>query len=250
MNRQQARDILALYRPGTADAQDPAFAEALQLCERDAELKRWFDEHCALYAALRAKFRQVPVPEGLQQQVLAERKVHTAPGWRRPSVLIAAGAAVAALAALLLLWPPSRGEPGFAVYRDRMTVISLCDYAMDLATNDPAQVRAYLAQNGAPADYVVPEALQKATLIGCAVQSWQNANVSMICFRSGKTLPPGQTTDLWFLVIDQAKVRAGPTQVVPLVTPVNRATTASWSEGGRTYLLVADGDEAFLRKFL
>jgi hypothetical protein len=31
---------------------------------------------------------------------------------------------------------------------------------------------------------------------------------------------------------------------------VNRAMTASWSAGGRNYLLVVDGDEQLLRKYL
>src|SRR4029079_15043537 len=52
MNTQQAKEILSLYRPGTADAEDPSFAEALRLCERDPELERWFSEHCAVYSAL------------------------------------------------------------------------------------------------------------------------------------------------------------------------------------------------------
>jgi len=47
MNHNEAKDILLLYRPGTADVADPQIAEALALAQRDAELARWFGEHCA-----------------------------------------------------------------------------------------------------------------------------------------------------------------------------------------------------------
>jgi len=250
MNRHQAKEILVLYRPGTADAHDPAFAEALQLCERDPELKRWLDEHCALYLALRAKFKQMPVPEGLKEQILSERKVHLTPLWRRRSVVLAAVAAVAVLTGLITLWPPPREDIGFAVYRERMTGLALAGYAMDLATNDPAQIRAHLAQFGAPSDYVVPAALQKATLTGCAIERWQRTKVSMVCFRSGQPVARGQASDLWLFVIDRASVPDAPAAASPTVTPVNRATTASWSEDGKTYVLVTDRDAAFLRNFL
>ena len=41
-----------------------------------------------------------------------------------------------------------------------------------------------------------------------------------------------------------------PEATTPSYTQVNRATTAAWTAGGRTYLLVADGDISFLRKYL
>src|SRR5215471_2683767 len=97
MNRNEAKEMLILYRPGSADADDPEFSEALKLCEQDAELRQWFDEHCAVYMAMREKFLQVTPPEGLKEQILAERKVRTTPLLRRPAVLLASVAAVAVL---------------------------------------------------------------------------------------------------------------------------------------------------------
>src|SRR5262249_20742564 len=102
MTAQQAKEILTLYRPDSADATDPEFAEALQFCERDPELKRWFDDHCAVYRSLRARFQQIHVPEGLREQILAERKVHTSPLRPRLKLLAAAMAAIAALTVLVM----------------------------------------------------------------------------------------------------------------------------------------------------
>ena len=66
MNRDEAKNFLLLYRPGTADADDPQIAGALALAKRDPELARWLEEHCARQEALRAKFREITVPEGLK----------------------------------------------------------------------------------------------------------------------------------------------------------------------------------------
>ncbi len=254
MNSQTAKKILALYRPGTADAEDAYFSEARQLCERDPGLKRWFDEHCAQYAALRSRFRQVPVPEGLKEQILAERKVHTTPLWRRPSIVLAAAAAAMAVLTGLVwsLWlsPREAAEDlTYTGFRNRMVSIALRGYEMESLTHDPEQVRAFLARNRAPSDYAIRAPLQKATLVGCATENWQGAKVSMICFASNKLLPPAQT-DLWLFVVDRTAVSNPPASEVPLLAKVNRATTATWTHGDKTYILVADGDETFLRQYL
>ncbi len=250
MNQQQAKEILAIYRPGTADAADPDFAEALRFCEHDPELKRWFDAHCDCYAALRARFRQVPVPEGLKEQILAERKIHTTPVWRRPAVL-AVVAVIAVLTGIITSrWPTPREAPGYGIYQEQMTGTALRGYSMDMETNDPAQIRAYLARNGAPADYALTAPLRQTLLTGCAIKTWQGAKVSMICFRSGKPLAPGEKSDLWLFVINRTSVLGAPIAGSPFITPVNRAITASWSLGDKTYLLVTDGDADLLRKFL
>ncbi len=251
MNSQEAKEILMLFRPGTADEQDPSFTEALRLCEHDAELRRWFDGHCSVYAALRAKFKQTPIPEGLKEQIIAERKVHTAPLWQRRSVVLAAVAVIAVLTGLVsITWPAHREDFGFDVYKSRMTGIALVGYAMDFPTNNAAEIQAYLARNHAPADVVLPEPLKSATLTGCAIEGWQGARVSMICFHSGKPLASDQGSDLWLFVADATSISGAPTSAMPVIAPENRAMTACWTAGGKTYLLVTDRDEAFLRKYL
>jgi hypothetical protein len=250
MTAQQAKEILTLYRPDSADAADPEFAEALQLCDRDPDLKRWFDEHCTVYRELRARFRQIAVPDGLKEQILAERKVHTSPLRSRLKLLAAAAAAIAALGILVFQWLPEREDTSYAAYRERMVSFALRSYSMAVATNDPERIRAFLNRFGAPSDYTVPQPLTKAALLGCAVSPWQGAKVSMVCFDTGQPHPPGQANDLWLFVIDNSAVPDAPIAAAPSITRVNRTTTASWTSGGRTYLLVADGDEQLLRKYL
>jgi hypothetical protein len=173
------------------------------------------------------------------------------PLWQRRSVVLAAVAVIAVLTGLVsITWPTRRGDVGFNVYRNQMTGIALVGYGMDLPTNNLADVQAYLAQHGAPANYNLPATLKNTTLTGCAIKSWLGAKVSMICFQSGKPLPPGQSSDVWFFVVNRNSVLHAPTDTAPIVTRVNRATTATWSEGDNLYVLVTDGDENFLKKYL
>jgi hypothetical protein len=251
VNHDEAKTILLLYRPGTADAGDPEIARALELARQDPELTRWLAEHCARQEALRAGFRQITAPAGLKEQIISEQAAQERTiSWRQSAVLVAA-AIVAALVVLAPLWFQHRGnEDTFAIYRIRMAGVALRGYTMDLATNNPAQVRAYLAQNHAPADYVLPAPLEKTAVTGCAIEDWQGAKVSMICFRTGRPLPPGEQSDLWLFVIDRSRVKhAAPSGSRELVQ-VSRLRMVSWTEGDKLYVLGMEGDEQTLRQYL
>lgn len=250
MNRDEAKNILSLYRPGTADEDDPQIAEALGLAKSDAELAHWLEEHSARQKALRAKFREIAVPEGLKEQIISEQKAaERRRRWQRSA--LTAAVALVGLLILSALWIPSRpADDTFAIYRSRMISGALRGYSMDLVTNDATAIRAYLAQKMAPADYVLPAPLQRVAVSGCAVQRWHGAKVSMICFRTGQPLPPGQESDMWLFVVDRASVKALPAMTSPEAAPVNRLITAAWVQGGKLYLLGTSGDEQVIRQYL
>ena len=252
MNRDDAKNILLLYRPGTVDAADPQIAEALALVKQDAELARWFGEHCATQEVLRAKFRQIPIPAGLKEQIISEQMARERIAiWRRNLVFTAVAATVMAAFILAVFWlRPPASDNTLAIYRSRMAGVALRGYAMDLMTNNPAPIRAYLKQHDAPADYVLPEPLQKVALTGCAVESWQGTKVSMICFRTGKPLAPGEQSDLWLFVVDRALVKNAPPAGPPQLATVNQLVTAAWIQGGQLYLLGTKGGEQALRRLL
>jgi len=250
VNREEAKIILLLYRPETADTGDPQIAGALALAKRDPELACWLDEHCARQNALRIKFRQIAAPAGLKEQIISERAAHEKIIFWRQKVVLAAAAAVVALVILAPLWFHSRADDTFAIYRSRMVSTALRGYAMDLTTDNPVQIRAYLAQNHAPADYVLPAPLDKVAVTGCAIESWQGMKVSMICFRTGKPLPPGEQSDLWLFVIDRDSVKNAPATAAPQFVQVNRLVTATWSQGDKLYMLDTEGDEQTIRRLL
>lgn len=239
-----------IYRPGIDDGGDPDLTEALGLAQRDPELKSWFATHCALQAVIREKLKQISVPEALKEQILAEcpptRKIIW---WQQPAVL-AAAAAIVLLIGLSLFWSQPRGRDGLSVFSSRMVRTVLRPYAMTLETNDLNQVRLHLAENLAPTNYVLPRALQATPVAGCGVLRWQDKRVAMICFLSGKSLAPGQKSDLFLFVVDRSSLPDAPPENQPRIAKVNRLMTASWSSGDKVYVLGGFGDEDFIRKYL
>jgi hypothetical protein len=250
MTCDEAKRILTLFRPGSADEKDPSFQQALQLVKTDPELALWFNAHCESYLLMRQRLQAIPIPPGLKEQILSERKIQR-PLFQRywPHLLAAAAAVVVLLGLATDLWP-FHGADRFAAYRKRMTETALRIYYMDLMTADPGQISHFLKEKNAPADYALPAGLKTAKFVGCKVYSWQGSPVSMICFKSGRPLPPGDQSDLWLFVIDRKTVANAPSPGAPVFARVNKATTASWSDDTKSYLLAAVGDEALLRKYL
>jgi hypothetical protein len=232
MNRDEAKTILLLYRPGTADAGDPEIFAALALAKQDPELTRWLAK---------------------QEQIISEQAAKGKAGFRRQRAVfaVAVAAVVVAVAVLTPLWLQHHGKDDtYAIYRNRMAGVALRGYGMDLTTNNPAAIRAYFAQKQAPADYVLPAPLGKTAVIGCAIQDWQGAKVSMVCFRTGRPLPPGEQSDLWLFVVDRAAVKNAPPAGSRQFVQVSRLGMMTWTEGDKLYVLGMRGDEQALKQYL
>jgi hypothetical protein len=125
---------------------------------------------------------------------------------------------------------------------------ALRTYGMDLETNDVAQIRTYLAQHQAPADYVLPKKMEPTPSVGCGVLRWQDQPVAMVCFRTGKPLAPGAKSDLFLFVIDRKSLPNLRATKVPEFASVNKLVTASWIEGDRVYLLAGFDEESLRRR--
>jgi hypothetical protein len=254
MNRDEAKQILVLYRPGTTDVMDPQVAEALALAQNDGELAKWLAEHCARQNLLREKFRLVTPPVGLMEQIISEQAASRRMlSSRRRFALIAVATAVVVMASLLgTFWFDQQSPAGdsLAIFKKQMASHALRSYRMDLQTKDAGQIQAYLKQRQSPADYTLSKPLQQAVLMGCAVESWQSTKVSMICFRTGQPLAPGMQNDLWLFVVDQDSVKGAPLDSSPHISKVNELVTATWVENGKLYLLGTTADETVLRKFM
>jgi hypothetical protein len=252
MNVHEAKQVLLLYRPGTADALDAEIAQALALAKVDPELARWLESQSARQGVIGEQFRQIIPPAGLKAQIISERAAaERAKLWRPKAALVLVTALICGLGLLAWFWPPKAGpDETLAIYQNQMVGIALRGYGMDLTTNDPVQIRAHLAQNAAPADFDLPPALQSAAVAGCAVKSWQDKKVSMICFRTGKPLPPGESADLWLFVVDRSALNVATVGTTPQFAKVNRLITATWTKGDKIYLLGTAGEEPAIRPYL
>jgi hypothetical protein len=159
MTPAQAKEILLLYRPGTADAEDPQIVAAIGAARQDPELARWFERHCGFQNAMRAKLRQIDVPVHLKAALLAQHKIVQPPiRWQRP-VWLSAAAAVVLFLGLAGFWLKSATPDRLANFQARMVSTALREYRMDLVTNDMRQLRQFIGAKGAPAEYQLTKGL-------------------------------------------------------------------------------------------
>ena len=246
MDSRQAKEILTRYRPGTDDATDPEVAEALEQSRRDPELGRWFEQHLACQTAIRERLRQLPVPAGLKEKILAGKiAVEMPDGWPQPVFQVLAAAAMIALTiGLAWFWLQPGERKGFAAFQNRMVRNAQRGYTMEITTTNLDEIRRYLAAHEARADYVLPAALEKLPGDGGAVLRWQNKKVAMVCFDSGNH------NELYLFVVPRSDLPDAPVMVEPQFSRIGKLTAASWSAGDKTYVLAGNGDEQFLRKYL
>jgi uncharacterized membrane protein YbaN (DUF454 family) len=243
MTPRQAKEILLLYRPGTADAEDPEVVAAVEHARRDPELARWFEQHCAFQNALRAKLRQMEVPAHLKGALMAQQNIIRPPSWWRHPVWLSAAAAVVILLGLAGVWLKPAKPDRFANFRARMVSTALREYRMDVVTNDMRQLRQFIAGKGAPAEYRLTKGLEKLELTGGGCLQWRSNPVAMVCFNRG------DDQMLFLFVMKRSALEDAPGQT-PESSTVTALQTVSWSQGDYTYLLAGPEDPEFLRKYL
>jgi len=242
---EEARRVLMLYRPGTADAGDPEFAEAVELARNDSELGAWFEQHCAFQTAMRSKFRQIEVPPDLKAQLDdAQKLVHVRRWrWRRRAAWMAAAAVVALLLALAASFLAPRIPNRFADYRSRVVHEAVRGYRMDTVTSEQSKVRRFFAERGAPSDYVLTKGLEKLTLTGAGLLKWRSNPVAMVCFDRG------DKEMVFLFVLSKAAVKDSPPAAPPQVEQVNKLLTVSWTRDDYTYVLAGLPELDFEKKY-
>ena len=243
MNRDEAKEILMLYRPGTADAEDPLVEEAIQVTRQDPDLAQWFKEHQAFQAAMRAKFRQIHAPDHLKMALLVRQKVIRPQVWRQSPLWIAAAALIALLVGLSSVWFRPSLPDRFSNYRERMVSTALREYRMDLVTNDMSSLRQLIRAKGGPSDYELTPGLDRLQLTGGAALKWRNHPVAMVCFDRGDK-------NMLFLFVMQRAAIKDPPPAQPKLAKVSDLMTASWSQNEKTYLLLGQEETDFARKYL
>jgi uncharacterized membrane protein YbaN (DUF454 family) len=247
MNGSEAREILLLYRPGTAELADPQMAEALALARQDPELARWLEQHRAFQKAMRAGLQQIEVPAHLRTSLLARMSaqptVITPPAWWRNPAWLSAAAAVVLLLGLAGIWLKPRPADRFANFESRVVSEAQREYRMDMVTNDMHQIRQFMASSGAPADYDVTPGLERLKLTGGGRLTWRSNPVAMVCFDRGNK-------QMLFLFVMKRSAVKDPPPETPQLARVNQMLTARWSRGDNTYVLAGPEEADFLKKYL
>lgn len=241
MNNEEAKLILHAYRADGQDASDPRFREALEQAQRDPELARWFANEQALDSRIAAKLqRSTPAPAGLKAQLLAQRKiVRPVIWWQRPAMRFAM-AACFALFATLAVWfnflhegaIEARGN-SFGDYRDSMSDFAANKLkSLTFRTSDVTEAKRWLAENGSIAELTLPGGLEGRPSLGCRILDWQGEKVSLVCFE----LANGKVVHL--LTVDGSIFKNGPGES-PEFKQAGGVAMASWSRGGKTYVLAS-----------
>jgi hypothetical protein len=250
VDSRQAREILSVYRPGSADAADPQMAEALDQVKLDPELAAWFHEHCAVYTAIRAKLKAVPVPPGLKRQIIVGQADHARiiPLPAPAKILLAAAAVVLLTTIVWFTFNTRPSENTFARYRDHVarSVQRTTEYMKMYSTNQ-TDVLAYFVANQRPADFALSKTLQQLPAEGGSALTWNNHPVEMLCLNAGPATGP--RNDLWVWVMDKNAVPDAPGASTQF-RQVGNLMTASWSADDKIYVLAARGTGEDIKKFL
>ncbi|MBA4147990.1 MAG: hypothetical protein H0X66_07715 [Verrucomicrobia bacterium] len=240
MDNHQAKQLLIDYRPGLAEP-TREMTEALALAERDPNLNEWFTGQQRFHGSIRSQLRAIEVPADLKSQILAGRK--TTPLWRKHLMLYAAAAALILFIGLETMWlEQTREEISFAGYQNRMIGFAVREYRMDLLSEDPKEIRNFLAERGAPTDYVLPSAVESLPAMGGARLSWQGKPVSMLCYK----LKANEIAYLF--VLNETALPSGEVlSSMPEFATIKGLNTARWKRGSNVYLLAAPLPENELR---
>jgi hypothetical protein len=253
VDKREAVELLSSYRPGMNGDMDARMIEALRFARQDPELAQWLEGHCLLHASMRSKLREIPVPKDLKERILSSVKAGTAdaaesqkivplraPQWKK-LIPLAAAAAIALLAVGSWLMVAGARDK-FADFREREVKLPQRGYSMTMWSTNLAEIHDFILAKQYP-DYTLPKALAKMDATGCATLEWRNRKVSMVCLKNA------QKNDVYLFVMDASDLSGAPALGARDFTPVLHLMSASWTEGGKVYILAAPGAEAEMRKY-
>jgi len=116
-------------------------------------------------------------------------------------------------------------------------------YNMYIKASSFDELRQVLAQRNWPTGFAVPDSLRNVTVIGGSAVQWNGHKVDLACMRA-------DNRGLWLFVVEKTAVRGAPATAAPQVETVDPMATAVWSQDGNTYLLVVQGDQQSLKKYM
>jgi hypothetical protein len=242
MNSEEAKQLLEVYRPGSADADDPRFTKALDLARCDPELSLWLKAQSKFDTLMAEGLRTIQAPPDLKASILASRRVIRVPFWRETRVRVAMAACAVGLAVLGTSLLGQRA-PRFSEFREELVARAWNgDSHLDFESSDVVRIRQWLAKQQATPDLSLPNGLQNARVHGCRMVEVDNHRVPMLCLSEG-------SRHLHLFVVDGAMFAGPPPAEAPDFQKCGAWKTASWQQGERTFVLTGLKYQAFVSKF-
>jgi hypothetical protein len=241
MNNSEARKILEHY--SAAEELNLPIAEAIARIDVDPVLAAWFAQTRELDQTMAGAVAAIPVPPGLKEAVLSERKIIRAEHWwNRPVFVTAAAATIALLAVAGVYWVNRPGK-SFAEYRQSVVEESWGRAPhLDIETSDLGQLNKWLASKEPGTTVTLPSGLKDLNLHGARTLDWRGHTVVLLCLsQANKHLH-------LFVMNDQAFADV-PRQSSPDFEKCNGWKTVSWTQGSRSYVLTGMNYFTFLKKF-
>lgn len=246
MTREEAKRILAAYRPGDLDRLDSHFAEALRETEQDPELARWFAEEREFDRAVAGHVSAVPVPFGLKTRILANMSPRT----RTKSRWVAAFATTAAvtatlfvLAHLINVWRASdQRAASLNDYEQEMMSFIKLPPPLEMESLQMGPIKQWILERKAPLAEI-PPGIAAVETMGCRILYFRGYPVTLICFCHGQTVAH-------LLMVDRAAVRGVKPGKPPVVTSQGEWTTATWADQRYAYMMAVHDKPVAARQYL
>ena len=243
MTKEEAKKILAAYRPGDEDRLDSHFVEALQETERDAELARWFAEEREFDRAVAAHLNSVPVPFGLKTRILANMAPRTAKKSRWVAALAAATAVLILLAQVISVWRGSGQHSGLlSDYEQEMMSFVKLQPPLEMESLEIGPIKQWIAERKAPLAEI-PPGIAAVETMGCRILSFRGYSVTLICFCHGQTVAH-------LLMVDRAALPALKPGSAPVLASQGDWTIATWADQHYACMMAVHDNPAAAQRYL
>jgi len=248
MNNAKAKFILRSYRSSGEDARDPAFREALEQAERDPDLKGWLQEERDIDATIREQLAQVPVPDGLLDDILASHSVTTSRAfWRQGKSWLAVAAVLAVLLGGVFV-APLYYQPGVSFDAfPRVAAASVSrPFTLDRRVANLAEAREWIQSINMSPQIAVSDPLVAMSdgEVGCRTFSWHGRQVATLCF----FFDDGRVVH--YFIMDRQDLQDAPAGA-PVQFARHRAwNTATWTDDRHAYVITATGSMDELQALL
>lgn len=248
MDKEKAKLLLSGYRPNGKDAGDPEMRQALDLLDRDAGLKAWFDQEQEFDSLISDKLNEFKVPSAGKASVRAGSKLGRGPQWWNHRGLLAAAAAVVALLAVATSqWIiPENPQATLADFRASAVDKVRADFKAEFYSGNPVEIDRWLMDNGLPvAGHTIASQLRD-NQFGCAKMLWNGQPVSVVCLRKDEH----NIAHLFVAKLPENEKGTTPLTDEIILATVRDLNTAAWKDGDKAYVLVGHAPSVRVAPFL